>query len=66
MHILTTTYSNCIGFLLVSVEGFSEDEAAQILRIDVVTLRRLVEHAGREIATEIATNVLIIEDETKH
>jgi len=52
------------AFLLISVEGFSEDEAAQVLRIDVVTLRRLVEDAGREVAAEIATDVLIIEDET--
>jgi DNA-directed RNA polymerase specialized sigma24 family protein/AmiR/NasT family two-component response regulator len=52
------------AFLLISVEGFSEDEAAQVLRIGVVTLRRLVEEAGREIAAEIATDVLIIEDET--
>jgi DNA-directed RNA polymerase specialized sigma24 family protein/AmiR/NasT family two-component response regulator len=52
------------AFLLISVEGFSEDEAAHVLRIDVVTLRRLVEDAGREVAAEIATDVLIIEDET--
>lgn len=52
------------AFLLISVEGFSEDEAAQVLRIDVVALRELVEEAGREIAKEIATDVLIIEDET--
>jgi DNA-directed RNA polymerase specialized sigma24 family protein len=51
------------AFLLISVEGFSEDEAAQVLRIDVTTLRGLVEDAGREIAAEIATDVLIIEDE---
>lgn len=52
------------AFLLISVEGFSEDEAAQVLKIDVVALRRLVEDAGREIAAGIATDVLIIEDET--
>jgi CheY-like chemotaxis protein len=51
------------AFLLISVEGFSEDEAAQVLRVDVVALRRLVEDAGREIAAELATDVLIIEDE---
>jgi DNA-directed RNA polymerase specialized sigma24 family protein len=51
------------AFLLISVEGFSEEEAAHVLRIDVVALRSLVEDAGREIAAEIATDVLIIEDE---
>ena len=52
------------AFLLVSVEGFSEDEAAEILGIDKSRLRGLVEEAGRELAAEIATDALIIEDET--
>jgi DNA-directed RNA polymerase specialized sigma24 family protein len=51
------------AFLLTSLEGFSEDEAAQILSIDKAALHRLVEEAGREMAAEIATGVLIIEDE---
>lgn len=51
------------AFLLVSLEGFSEPEAAEILELDVATVRRLVEKAGHEIAAEIATDVLIIEDE---
>jgi DNA-directed RNA polymerase specialized sigma24 family protein len=51
------------AFLLVSLEGFSESEAAHILDTDVATLRQLVEEAGREMATEIATTVLVIEDE---
>jgi DNA-directed RNA polymerase specialized sigma24 family protein/CheY-like chemotaxis protein len=52
------------AFLLIALEGFSEQDAAQILRIDVPTLRSLVEESGRELAAEIATDVLIIEDET--
>jgi DNA-directed RNA polymerase specialized sigma24 family protein len=52
------------AFLLVAVEGFSEQEAAQILGVDVPALRSLVEESGRELAAEIATDVLIIEDET--
>jgi DNA-directed RNA polymerase specialized sigma24 family protein len=52
------------AFLLVALEGFSEKDAAQILDVDVPTLRELVEEAGRELAAEIATDVLIIEDET--
>jgi DNA-directed RNA polymerase specialized sigma24 family protein/CheY-like chemotaxis protein len=51
------------AFLLVSLEDFSEGEAAEILETDIAALRRLVEKAGREMATEIATSVLIIEDE---
>ena len=52
------------AFLLVALEGFAESDAAGILDIDVVTLRSLIEESGRELAAEIATDVLIIEDET--
>ncbi len=52
------------AFLLVALEGFSEEDAAQILDCDLATLRGLVEESGRELAAEIATDVLIIEDET--
>ena len=52
------------AFLLVALEGFSEEDAAKILDVDVPTLRSLVEESGRELAAEIATDVLIIEDET--
>jgi CheY-like chemotaxis protein len=51
------------AFLLVSVEGFSEDHAARILDVDAPTLRQLLEESGRELAAQIATDVLIIEDE---
>jgi DNA-directed RNA polymerase specialized sigma24 family protein len=52
------------AFLLVALEGFSEEDAAAILDVSVPELRSLVEQAGRELAAEIATDVLIIEDET--
>jgi DNA-directed RNA polymerase specialized sigma24 family protein len=51
------------AFLLVALEGFSEAEAAQILDITIADLRKLVEESGRELATDLATDVLIIEDE---
>jgi CheY-like chemotaxis protein len=51
------------AFLLVSVEGFSEEQAARILDVDASTLLKLVEEAGRELAAQLATDVLIIEDE---
>jgi len=51
------------AFLLVALEGFSENDAAQVLEVDTSSLRTLVEEAGRELAAEIATDVLIIEDE---
>ena len=52
------------AFLLVALEGFAEEDAARILDVDVAKLRSLVEESGRELAAEIATDVLIIEDET--
>ena len=52
------------AFLLVALEGFSEEDAAEVLECDLPTLRALVEESGRELAAEIATDVLIIEDET--
>ena len=52
------------AFLLVALEGFAEEDAAAVLDCDLATLRGLVEESGRELAAEIATDVLIIEDET--
>jgi DNA-directed RNA polymerase specialized sigma24 family protein len=51
------------AFLLIALEGFSEVDTARILDVDVPTIRNLMEGAGRELASEIATDVLIIEDE---
>lgn len=51
------------AFLLCAVEGFSPAEAAQILAIDVAKVDELIDLAGREIAAQVATDVLIIEDE---
>jgi CheY-like chemotaxis protein len=52
------------AFLLVALEGFSELDAAHVLDVDAMKLRALVEESGRELAAEIATEVLIIEDDT--
>ena len=51
------------AFLLCAVEGFSAAEAAQILNVDVAKVDALIDLAGREIAAQVATDVLIIEDE---
>jgi len=51
------------AFLLMALEGFCEEDAARILECDSAVLRRLVERAGRELSSEIATDVLVIEDE---
>jgi DNA-directed RNA polymerase specialized sigma24 family protein len=51
------------AFLLSCLEGFSEEEAAAILGVDTATVRGLVDEAGRELAADMATDILIIEDE---
>jgi len=38
------------AFLLVALEGFSEEDAAEVLGCDLQTLRGLVEESGRELA----------------
>jgi CheY-like chemotaxis protein len=51
------------AFLLVSVEGFSRDEAARILDCSVPEIVAYIDGAGKEIASQMATDILIIEDE---
>ena len=51
------------AFLLIAMEDFTETEAADILDVDLAELRRLVDELGSELASAIATDVLIIEDE---
>jgi DNA-directed RNA polymerase specialized sigma24 family protein len=51
------------AFLLVAVEEFSPREAAQILDIGDAKLEKLIDEAGPEIARQLATDVVIIEDE---
>ncbi len=51
------------AFLLGSVEGFSVPEIARILDIDEAEVEDLIDQAGREIAAQVATDVLVIEDE---
>lgn len=51
------------AFLLRTVEGFSINEVAEIMDIPPAEAMQLVQLAGREIADQVATEVLIIEDE---
>ncbi len=51
------------AFLLIAVEGFKPAEAAQILDIGEPDVMDLIDEAGSEIAAQIATEILIIEDE---
>ncbi|KAB2918457.1 MAG: response regulator [Hyphomicrobiaceae bacterium] len=51
------------AFLLVAVEEFPPADAALALGVDQAELQALIDEAGREIARQIATDVVIIEDE---
>jgi len=51
------------AFLLQAVEGFSIGEIAQILDASLDEAAGLIDQASREIADQVATSVLIIEDE---
>lgn len=50
-------------FLLVSVEGFTVSEAALILDIPLAETKMLLEEASHTILDQVATDVMIIEDE---
>ena len=51
------------AFLLRTVEGFSSEDVARILEVGEAEAQELVKTAGIEIAQQVATDVLIIEDE---
>lgn len=51
------------AFLLTAVEGFTPEQAADILSVSPGELSGLIDTAGREIGAQVAASVLIIEDE---
>lgn len=51
------------AFLLTALEGFTPSEASQILEADFSEVEQLIADAQNEIDAELATEVLIIEDE---
>ena len=52
-----------VAFLLRSLEGFTTAEMVEILSRDEKEVHRLIDAAGREIVSQMRTDVLIIEDE---
>jgi CheY-like chemotaxis protein len=52
-----------IAFLLSALEGFDLDEVARTLDVSAREASELIESANVEISNQIATDVLIIEDE---
>jgi DNA-directed RNA polymerase specialized sigma24 family protein len=53
-----------VCFLLHAVEGFPVDTIAKLVDRPAEQVGRLIDEAGREIAAQLHTDVLIIEDET--
>ena len=51
------------AFLLVAVEEFSSADAARAMNVSEAELQALIDEAGRDIARQVATDVVIIEDE---
>ena len=51
------------AFLLVAVEGFSEGEAAEVLDVSEKEFSGLIQEASAEISRQVATEIMIIEDE---
>lgn len=51
------------AFLLRTVEGFAIEEVATIMDVSASEAAGLIQAAGQEIAEQVATDVLIIEDE---
>jgi CheY-like chemotaxis protein len=52
-----------VAFLLSSLEGFETEEVARTLDCTPAEATALIDTAGKEIANQIRTDVLIIEDE---
>jgi DNA-directed RNA polymerase specialized sigma24 family protein len=51
------------AFLLVAVEGFSHGQAAEILSVSEAEFASLLDEASIEISRQVATEIMIIEDE---
>jgi DNA-directed RNA polymerase specialized sigma24 family protein len=51
------------AFLLTALEGFTPSEAGQILGVEFDEVQALIAQAQAEIDAELATDILIIEDE---
>ena len=59
----TLSPSHRAALLLVSMEGFSAREAAQVMELTAVDFDALIAEAEAQLARQLATDVLIIEDE---
>lgn len=51
------------AFLLVAVEGFANEQGAEILDVTLEEFASLLDDAATEISRQVATEIMIIEDE---
>ena len=51
------------AFLLMAVEGFTTDQVGEILTHQPFEVQDLIEQASQQLAAQVATDVMIIEDE---
>jgi CheY-like chemotaxis protein len=51
------------AFLLLAVEGFTTTQVAEILKHEPDEVQKLIDDASRQLADQVATDVMIIEDE---
>ncbi|MHC5305807.1 response regulator [Bartonella sp. LJL80] len=51
------------SFLLIAVEGFNEREAMEVLNVSADQFKALLNEASRDISEQVATRIMIIEDE---
>jgi DNA-directed RNA polymerase specialized sigma24 family protein len=51
------------AFLLIAVEGFTTKQVAEILKQPIEEVQELIEEASQQLASQVATDVMIIEDE---
>ncbi len=52
-----------VAFLLRAQEGFESEEIAEVMNLPVTNVEVLIKQAGQEIAAQLSTDILIIEDE---
>jgi CheY-like chemotaxis protein len=62
-HLMRIAPMSRQAFLLTAMEGFTPSETAQILGVAFREVETLIQAAQREIDAELATDVLVIEDE---
>ncbi|MBB4952189.1 DNA-directed RNA polymerase specialized sigma24 family protein [Agrobacterium vitis] len=62
-NLLNLPKTERVAFLLVALEGFTAAEASDILNVTEDEFSQLMDEASRQIAEQVVTDIMIIEDE---